>query len=222
MFKLTDRNRDIYEWAGVAIELNLSFDNVLKMMELFDDVNIPDRMKPNIALNMIIVDHSLLAQLNPSQKEKLLVDVFKDKLNIDLTSGKKTNERTEELENPLNEEKSPEIPVVNFTLDAEMIFASFLYDYNINLFEQQGILQWGEFLALFNNLSEKTPMRTAIHYRTCEIPKKDKHNAEERKRIKKMKERYELPEAKAIREEMEYKAYLKRLEAQKRQVTSNG
>ena len=221
MFKLTDRNRDIYEWAGVAIELNLSFDNVLKMMELFDDVDIPDRMKPSIALNMIIVDHSLLAQLNPSQKEKLLVDVFKDKLNIDLMADKKVGEMTENLDNPLNEE-APEIPVVNFTLDAEMIFASFLYDYNINLFEQQGILQWGEFLALFNNLSEKTPMRTAIHYRTCEIPKKDKHNAEERKRIKKMKERYELPEAKIIREEMEYKAYLKRVEAQKRQVTSNG
>ncbi|EJR42150.1 hypothetical protein IIK_05653 [Bacillus cereus VD102] len=221
MFKLTDRNRDIYEWAGVAIELNLSFDNVLKMMELFDDVNIPDRMKPSIALNMIIVDHALLAQLNPSQKEKLLVDVFKDKLNIDLMADKKVGEMTENLDNPLNEE-APEIPVVNFTLDAEMIFASFLYDYNINLFEQQGILQWGEFLALFNNLSEKTPMRTAIHYRTCEIPKKDKHNAEERKRIKKMKERYELPEAKVIREEMEYKAYLKRVEAQKRQVTSNG
>lgn len=221
MFKLTDRNRDIYEWAGVAIELNLSFDNVLKMMELFDDVDIPDRMKPSIALNMIIVDHALLAQLNPSQKEKLLVDVFKDKLNIDLMADKKVGEMTENLDNPLNEE-APEIPVVNFTLDAEMIFASFLYDYNINLFEQQGILQWGEFLALFNNLSEKTPMRTAIHYRTCEIPKKDKHNAEERKRIKKMKERYELPEAKVIREEMEYKAYLKRVEAQKRQVTSNG
>jgi hypothetical protein len=61
-------------------------------------------------------------------------------------------------------------------------------------------------------------MKIAIHYRTCEIPKKDKHNSEERKRIKTMKERYELPEAKAIREEMEYKAYLRRLEAQKRQV----
>ncbi|PEQ84181.1 hypothetical protein COJ38_21335 [Bacillus cereus] len=222
MFKLTDRNRDMYHWAGVDIELNLSFDNVLKIMELFDDETISNRAKPNIALLMLIVDHNLLNQLNWQGKEKLIIDIFKDKLNIDLMSDKKTNEMTEILEDPLNEEESPEIPVVNFTLDAEMIYASFLYDYNINLFEQQGILQWGEFLALFNNLSEKTPMRTAIHYRTCEIPKKDKHNAEERKQIKKMKERYELPEAKAIREEMEYKAYLKRLEAQKRQVTSNG
>lgn len=220
MFKLTDRNRDIYEWAGVPIELNLSFDNVLKMMELFDDESVSSRVKPNIALNMLIVDKTLLSQLNPSRKEQLLTDVFRDKLNIDLSSPKNKNEITESNDN--EEEESPEIPVVNFTIDAERIFASFLYDYNINLFDQQGVLQWGEFLALFNNLSEKTPMRTAIHYRTCEIPKKDKYNGEERKQIKKMKARYELPEAKVIREQMEYKEFQKRLELQKRQVTLYG
>ncbi len=89
MFKLTDRNRDIYEWAGTAIELNLSFDNVLKLMELFDDQNVPEQIKPNLALNMLIVDSSLLAQLPPSKKEKLLIDVFKDKLNIDLMQSSK-------------------------------------------------------------------------------------------------------------------------------------
>lgn len=220
MFKLTDRNRDIYEWAGTAIELNLSFDNVLKLMELFDDQNVPDQIKPDLALNMLIVDSSLLVQLSPYKKEKLLIDVFKDKLNIDLSQSNKKNEMTESA----NDEDSdyPDIPVVNFAIDAERIYASFLYDYGINLFEQQGKLQWDEFLALFNNLSEKTPMRTAIHYRTCEIPKKDKHNSEERKRIKKMKARYELPEAKVIREARELQAFQKRMEAQKRQVTSNG
>ncbi|MDA1582108.1 Gp15 family bacteriophage protein [Bacillus cereus group sp. TH228LC] len=221
MFKLTDRNRDIYHWAGVDIELNLSFDNVLKIMELLDDETISNRNKPNIALMMLIVDHRILEQLEWSRKEQLIIDVFKDKLNIDLLSNKNKNEMTEAIGNE-GDEQPPEIPIVNFTLDADMIFASFLFDYNINLFEQQGKLQWSEFLALFNNLSEKTPMKIAIHYRTCEIPKKDKHNADERKRIKKMKERYELPEAKAIREEMEYKAYLKRLEAQKRQVEQYG
>jgi hypothetical protein len=221
MFKLTDRNRYIYHWAGVDIELNLSFDNVLKIMELFDDDTISNRVKPNIALMMLIVDHSLLAQLNMQGKENLVIDVFKDKLNIDLTADKKAGEMTESLGNLLDEE-APDVPVVNFTIDADMIFASFLFDYNINLFEQQGKLQWDEFLALFNNLSEKAPMRTAIHYRTCEIPKKDKHNGEERKQIKKMKERYELPEAKVIRERMEYKEFQKRLELQKRQVASYG
>lgn len=214
MFKLTDRNRDVYTWAGVDIELNLSFDNILKIMELFDDKTVSDRAKPNIALMMLIVDHRILEQLDWRRKEQLIIDVFKDKLNINISSDKKKNEMTEAVGNT-GDEKPPEIPIVNFTLDAEMIFASFLYDYGINLFEQQGILQWSDFLALFNNLSEKTPMRTAIHYRTRDIPAKDKYNAEERKHIKKMKERYELPEAKEIREAIELKAFQDRMTVQK-------
>ncbi|ANT40248.1 MULTISPECIES: Gp15 family bacteriophage protein [Bacillus] len=220
MFKLTDRNRDIYNWAGVAIELNLSFDNILKLMELFDDESVPGHIKPNIALNMLIVDNALLTQLSPTEKETLIINVFRDKLNIDLLSTNKKNEMTESHHE--EDDDYPDIPVVNFTIDAERIYASFLYDYGINLFEQQGKLQWDEFLALFNNLSEKTPMRTAIYYRTCDIPKKDKYNGDERKRIKKMKAIYELPEAKVIREAKELQDFQKRMEAQKRQVTSNG
>lgn len=216
MFKLTDRNRDIYEWSGVSIELNLSFDNVLKLTELFDDPEIPKQIKPVIALNMLIVDNMLLTHLDENQKEQLFLNVFKDKLGIDFSSTGKKNETLKV--NDDNEESLPDIPVFNFTIDAERIYASFLFDYGINLFEQQGKMQWDEFKALFDNLSEKSPMKTAIHYRTCEIPKKDKNNAEERKRIKKMKELYELPEAKVIREAMELAAFQKRMEAQKKQV----
>ncbi|PEU35498.1 Gp15 family bacteriophage protein [Bacillus toyonensis] len=216
MFKLTDRNRDIYEWSGVPIELNLSFDNVLKLTELFDDPDIPKQIKPAIALNMLIVDNILLTQLDENQKEQLFLNVFKDKLGIDFSS---TGKKIETLKvNEDNEEIFPDIPVFNFTIDAGRIYASFLFDYGINLFEQQGKMQWDEFKALFDNLSEKSPMKTAIHYRTCEIPKKDKSNAEERKRIKKMKELYELPEAKAIREAMELVAFQKRIDAQKKLV----
>ncbi|TBX83971.1 hypothetical protein E0M29_28160 [Bacillus cereus] len=216
MFKLTDRNRDIYEWSGVPIELNLSFDNVLKLMELFDDPTIPKQIKPVIALNMLVVENLLLTQLDESQKEKLFLNVFKDKLGIDLSLSGKRNEITKSNDN--NNSRLPNIPVVNFTIDAERIYASFLFDYGINLFEKQGKMQWDEFIALFNNLSEKSPMKIAMHYRTCEIPKKDKNNADERKRIKKMKELYELPEAKVIREAMELAAFQKRMDAQKKQI----
>ncbi|HFK1685281.1 TPA: Gp15 family bacteriophage protein [Bacillus tropicus] len=215
MFKLTDRSRDIYKWSGIPIELNLSFDNVLKLMELFDDSTIPIQIKPVIALNMLVVEKLLLTQLDENQKEKLFLNVFKDKLGIDLSLSGKRNEKTKS--NDDNNSHLPNIPIVNFTIDAERIYASFLFDYGINLFEKQGEMQWDEFLALFNNLSEKSPMKIAMHYRTCEIPKKDKNNADERKRIKKMKELYELPEAKAIREAMELAAFQKRMDAQKKQ-----
>ncbi|MDC2867560.1 Gp15 family bacteriophage protein [Bacillus sp. BP-3] len=202
MLKLTERDYDFYTWNGVRFELNLSFDNVLLLFDLFVDKSIPIRLQLDIALNMLVVDKVVLSQLDEDVQFQLVVDILKDKLDIDLLADKK-------------EEKEPKIPVYDFTVDSERIFSSFLFDYKINLFEQQGKMKWNEFIALFRNLSDKSPMGIAIHYRTCEVPKKDKHNDDERKHIKKMKEKYELPAARAIREKHEFEAFQKNMEAQK-------
>lgn len=209
MFKLTERDYDFYTWNGVRFELNLSFDNVLLLFELFDDKSIPNSAKFEIALNMLVVDKMLFNQLNNEQINDLYISILKDKLGIDLKELAKQHETNQK------EEKSPMIPIYDFVVDAERIFSSFLFDYNINLKEQHGKMKWDEFIALFRNLSDKSPMGIAIHYRTCEIPKKDKHNADERKHIKKMKEKYELPAAKAIREQREFEAFQKNMESQK-------
>ncbi|MGM2815374.1 Gp15 family bacteriophage protein [Bacillus cereus group sp. Bce007] len=212
MFKLTERNFDCYEWNGIRFELNLSFDNVLLLFELFDDENVNERMKFDIALNMLVVDKVSINQLDGEQKAQFLIGILKDKLDIDLEDLAKHKEKEQE------EEKEPTIPTVDFVVDAERIFSSFLFDYNVDLIEQQGKMQWNKFISLFRNLSSKSPMGQALHYRTCEIPKKDKHNDEERKRIKKMKEIYELPKAKEIRERQEFEAFQKRMDAQKSQL----
>lgn len=36
-FSLTERKYDVIYFGGVAVELNLSFDNILLMFQLFDD-----------------------------------------------------------------------------------------------------------------------------------------------------------------------------------------
>ncbi|EJS62944.1 hypothetical protein ICW_05607 [Bacillus wiedmannii] len=212
MLKLTEREYDFYTWNGVRLELNLAFDNILLLFELFDDESINEYLKTDIALNMLVVDKLVFNQLDIERKSMLFVDILKDRLDIDLKllMNKKIQE-TEEKE----EEKAPTIPTVDFVVDAERIFSSFLFDYNIDLIEQQGKMQWNKFIALFRNLSNKSPMGQALHYRTCDIPPKDKNNAEERKRIKKMKEIYELPKAKEIREHQEFIAFQKRMEVQK-------
>ncbi|MBY0597683.1 Gp15 family bacteriophage protein [Bacillus bingmayongensis] len=209
MLKLTEREYDFYTWNGVRLELNLAFDNVLLLFELFEDESINEYMKIDIAINMLVVDESVSDQLSMEQRSTLLLDILKDKLDIDLNSLMK--KKIEEKE----EEKVPTIPIVDFVVDAERIFSSFLFDYNIDLFEQQGKMHWNKFMALFRNFSNKSPMGQALYYRTCNIPPKDKHNADERKQIKKMKELYELPKAKEIREQQEFEAFQKKMEAQK-------
>ncbi|WP_019779219.1 Gp15 family bacteriophage protein, partial [Streptococcus sobrinus] len=81
-------------------------------------------IKPEIALNMLVVEKLALSQLNGKQKAQLIIDILKDKLNIDLQGD--ANQKEQE------EEKEPVIPVVDFTADAERIYSSFLFDYNID------------------------------------------------------------------------------------------
>ena len=54
--------------------------------------------------------------------------------------------------------------------DAEFIYASFLYDYNIDLFEQQGKLDYRKFIALLRSLSSDTKLQKVIEIREMDIP----------------------------------------------------
>ena len=207
--ELTDRRLDVYTWNGVDVELNLSFDNVLKLFDLFSD-DIQRDLKLDIALEMLVVNADLLKQLNGLNAIRLVLDILKDKLSIDLESD----------DNQSNDEQ--QIPIYDFKEDAEMIYASFLFDYNLDLFEQQGKLQWFKFIALFKNLSDDSPMGKAMMYRACEVPKKDKHNADERKRIIALKKKYELKASKVIREQQELERIQKSFEMMKKVAKRKG
>ncbi|WP_381151628.1 Gp15 family bacteriophage protein, partial [Streptomyces cyaneofuscatus] len=78
--------------------------------------------------------------------------------------------------------------VFDFEQDAEYIYASFLFDYNLDLFEQQGKLHWRKFQALLKGLSEDAKFSKVIEIRTMKLPKE----GEERKRIQELKRIYAL------------------------------
>lgn len=54
-------------------------------------------------------------------------------------------------------------PIIDFKLDADYIYSSFLQAYGINLL--QSSMHWFEFMALFKSLPEETIMRKIIEYR---------------------------------------------------------
>ncbi|ARW58277.1 hypothetical protein DeepPurple_gp026 [Bacillus phage Deep-Purple] len=225
MFKLTDTNLDSIHFAGVNVALNLYYDNVLAMYEMFDDKSIAKRQKPYIALQMLMKDRSLLSQLDGDQQAQLLIAIFKERFDRDLTAETSANSLTKAETNKDNsnsgineDEKDKEAPVVDFTIDAPVIFSSFLSAYGINLYEQQGKLLWCHFIAMFHNLPDDSAMKKIIGYRTNDIPKRTEYNAEEVKHLRKMRDLYELPEAKAIREERELKAYQVRSKALRRVI----
>lgn len=54
-------------------------------------------------------------------------------------------------------------PIIDFKLDADYIYSSFLQAYGINLLKSD--MHWFEFMALFKSLPEETIMRKIIEYR---------------------------------------------------------
>ena len=78
----------------------------------------------------------------------------------------------------------------HFIYDSPYLYASFMMAYHIDL--EAARLHWWKFRALFDNLPDETPMKQAIYYRTCEVPRGASN--EEKERIRKLKRYYALPD----------------------------
>lgn len=57
----------------------------------------------------------------------------------------------------------------SYKQDSEAIYASFMFDYGIDLIDEQNKLRWEKFRALFNNLSAKSPIMRIIDIRQANI-----------------------------------------------------
>src|SRR5699024_8736222 len=114
--------------------------------------------------------------------EKLLEEI--------LGTSEKNTQNVDIMGNPMPTEKGKE---KNYSIkqDAEYIYASFLYDYNIDLIDVQGKLHWYKFKVLLQGLSDDSIFGRVIGIRTTELPKKGK----EREQMKKLKEAYKLKES---------------------------
>lgn len=80
--------------------------------------------------------------------------------------------------------------VYDFDHDADLIYAAFLDQYGIDL--QAISLHWWTFRALFIGLSEDTELMKVISYRSIEIT--NDMSSEQKKRYRKLKEMYSLPD----------------------------
>ena len=172
--KLTDRLDDVIEYKGREIKLGLYFDVVLRSFELLKDEYFTEVEKIDILLQMFVKNPESLAGLNIFEKNALVNIIF-DQFIAD-GSIRGSNEK----------------PPFDFEKDAEYIYASFMYDYGIDLFEVQGKLHWKKFKALLAGLSDESKLMKVIGYRTMEIPPPNKYNAKERQRLIELKRYYSL------------------------------
>ncbi len=80
--------------------------------------------------------------------------------------------------------------VFDFKQDEELIFSSFLFDYNINLDEKE--LTWKRYITLLSNLSSECKLFKVINIRQMKIPAITKDNREQVESIIKLKNMYRL------------------------------
>lgn len=180
--RLTDRFDDSITIDGKDYALDLSFDNVLRIYELKDDDEIDDYTKIEYMFEMLVIGGESL-DLSIEQKSMIVEKIFDTFILVE--SKYKDQQETQNAE-----ESAKKIWDIN--KDAELIYASFLFDYQIDLFEQQGKLHWRKFVALLNGLSENSPFMQVVKIRTMEVPKANKYNAKEREMIRKLKRIYAL------------------------------
>lgn len=189
MFSLTQDLPERLDIRGINYDLNLSFDNVLLMFEMFDDKEIEDVQKPIVALEMLIKGFKNVEFDSIEELFSMYEYVMKEFLDIDVSN----KEKEDEVGNNTTNSKK----VFDYKKDSKLIYSSFLNYYHIDLIDQRGKMHWNKFQALLDTmimLGEDTPFNTVISYRNTKIPKATQHNKDEIKRIRAMKKIYKLEE----------------------------
>jgi hypothetical protein len=178
--KLTEWFTDEIEYKGQTIKLNLAFDNVLRVRELLQDDVFSGAEKLLILFEMLVKNAN---GLNFSFNE---INQFIGYIFDEILFPKKGSDGKSHFD---------------FDQDAAFIYASFLQDYKMDLFEMQGKLHWEKFLALLEGLSDDTKFKEVLSIRAQKIPAPTKYNQEERKRLIELKRIYRLKNEKPSLEE---------------------
>src|SRR5690606_37965837 len=119
-FKLTDTFEDQFEYEGKIFHVDMAFDNILRLFELFDDKSISEWEKVLWGLEILIVEYDELREKSFEEQFELFKFVLREFLDID-------------LDQPPEQEQQKKI--MDYTKDAELIYASFFAAYKIDLFE---------------------------------------------------------------------------------------
>lgn len=187
MFSLTDILPTDVEINGTIHQIDLSFDNVLAVIDLLNDNEVNDAQQITAGLYMLLginLDYPLQEQAN------IFVMLFDTFIN---------NEQQDDVEYDLEGNPMPQMQedddevLYDMKQDAQYIYASFLQCYSMDLFEQQGKLHWWKFKALLSGLSEDTKFKKVLEIRQMELPT-GKGTGKQREAIKKIKRAYALKE----------------------------
>ena len=150
--------------------LLLSFDRVLKLFEMWGDEEIPEIVRPLLALKI----------LTGVSFENLTVDEAMEIVRAIFEEHIQTRKVDDEVEYDLagnviktTSSEEPHKRLYNLKYDGDYVFASFMQAYRIDLIEEIGRLHWKKFNSLLVGLPEGTKFVEVLKIRSYEPQKGD-------------------------------------------------
>ena len=183
MFKMHEKLETEVEINGEIYQVNLSFDNIMKLLDLIKNPHMSDAEKVYYGIYLF-----LDTELELEIEQQLIV--FESLITNFIHS-----EDEQDIQVDLQGNIMPTLakqPTYDLNHDATYIYTSFKQAYGIDLFEEQGKLDWRKFKILLRDLPDDTKFKQVIDIRTREYPK-GKGMGEERKKLKELKRTFALP-----------------------------
>lgn len=146
------------------VSFNLAYNNVLNWYELVDsDKELSEKISGGWS---IFFNQKLSFDTNHVSNYEIAADALSN-LSTYISQDPYLDGKSN-----FNEDKQSNKQETNkwfsYQKDAEAIYASFLFDYKIDLIDQQDKLRWEKFRALFNNLSAKSPIMRIVNIRKAD------------------------------------------------------
>ena len=142
---------------GKRLRLNLAFDTVLRVYELLG-ADVLDADKTAVAFRLLVKNYYAGRMFSLQQKAQIVDEIFKRFI----ISDKKVSDDGKKY--------------MDLKQDADLIYASFLLDYGVDLIEEQDRLDWRKFSSMLSGLSDRTKMREVMAIRAAKIPELTEHN----------------------------------------------
>ena len=157
MLSLTEPLKSSYTYQGKEYQIDLSFDNVIRMYNLLEDDTFQDAEKIVIAFEMFFC-------FKPKDAEFAMKAI--DEITSYISKSAYGNDPVESdvVSSEVNTQK-----LFSYTQDAGAIYASFKQQYNIDLIAEQGKMHWDVFKALFDGLDENTYFRKILDIRRKDV-----------------------------------------------------
>lgn len=183
MFELDVALETELELDGVIYLVNMAFDNILKLFKILDSPLLNDYEKICFGIKTLLGTELELAPQDQVEVFHYLLDNF-------VNQGSKKEVAVDLGGNPMPVKR--QAATQDLKHDASYIYNSFRQAYRINLFEEQGKLDWREFLSLLRGLPDDTEYKKIIDIRTRPY-QKGKGVSEANRKLREAKRAYALP-----------------------------